>query len=66
MQERELTNGRVAMLAVASYVATEFFTKTPVVFATPLLFEPIIFNQGFVNFMDASFGNVGLPPPGSM
>ena len=42
-QERELANGRIAMLAVASYVATEFVTKTPVVYVTPALFEPSIY-----------------------
>jgi len=56
VQERELTNGRVAMLAVASYVATEAITGQPVVLATPLLFEPIIFSPTFRAFMDASFG----------
>ena len=65
VQERELTNGRVAMLAIASYVATEFVTGMPVVQTTPVLFEPIIFAPWFRSFMDASFGTVGAPP-GSM
>jgi len=56
VQERELLNGRVAMLAVASYVTTEVLTGQPVVLATPALFEPIIFNDGFRAMMDASFG----------
>jgi hypothetical protein len=56
MQERELLNGRVAMMAVASYVATEFFFDTTIVRATPELFEPLIFQPGFRAFMDASFG----------
>ena len=60
MQERELLNGRVAMLAVASYVATEFVTRMPVVKATPLLFEPLIFSPWFRSFMDASFGAAGM------
>ena len=55
MQGRELANGRVAMLAVASYVATEFFGQTTIVRATPALFEPIIFNSGFRALMDSSF-----------
>ena len=65
-QERELANGRIAMLAVASYVATEFVTKTPVVYVTPALFEPIIFQPWFRALMDASFGTAGMAPPGSM
>jgi len=63
VQERELTNGRVAMLAVGSYVATEFVTGTPVVQTTPLLFQPIIFAPWFGAFMDASFGMSNMPPP---
>lgn len=54
-QERELANGRVAMLAVASYVATEFVAGEPVVRATPALFQPLIFTPWFRSFMDASF-----------
>ena len=41
-QERELTNGRLAMLAIASYVGTEWVYHEPVVSATPALFQPII------------------------
>jgi hypothetical protein len=63
VQTRELTNGRVAMLAVASYVATEFVTGMPVVQATPALFQPIIFAPWFGAFMDASFGMANSPPP---
>ena len=48
------------MLAVASYVATEFVTRMPVVKATPLLFEPLIFSPWFRTFMDASFGAAGM------
>eukprot|EP00322_Chrysochromulina_rotalis_P002760 CAMPEP_0115872332 /NCGR_PEP_ID=MMETSP0287-20121206/23363_1 /TAXON_ID=412157 /ORGANISM="Chrysochromulina rotalis, Strain UIO044" /LENGTH=291 /DNA_ID=CAMNT_0003327233 /DNA_START=20 /DNA_END=895 /DNA_ORIENTATION=- len=55
-QERELMNGRFAMLAVGSYVATEFFGQTTVVRATPALFEPLIFQPWFRSFMDSSFG----------
>merc|ERR1711939_440223 len=43
-QERELLNGRVAVLAVAAYVGTEFFGETTIVRATPDLFRPVIFN----------------------
>ena len=62
VQERELLNGRVAMLALASYVATEFVFQMPVVQATPLLFEPIIFSPWVRSFMDASFGMAGAAP----
>jgi hypothetical protein len=54
-QERELMNGRFAMLAVGSYVATEFFGQTTIVRATPALFEPLIFQPWFRSFMDSSF-----------
>jgi len=60
VQERELLNGRVAMLAVASYVGTEVVTQMPVVQATPLLFEPIIFSPWFRSLMDMSFGSAGM------
>ena len=56
MHERELLNGRVAMMAVLSYVLTEAISGSPVVRATSFLFEPIILNQGFRALMDASFG----------
>jgi len=60
VQERELANGRVAMVAIATYVATEFFGQTTIVQATPALFEPIIFNSGFRAFMDSSFGMASM------
>ena len=52
--------GRVAMVAVASYVATEFLFDTTVVQATPALFEPIILWPGFRALMDASFGMASM------
>jgi len=60
MQERELLNGRVAMMAVVSYVATEFLSQQPVVVATPALFQPLFMNAGFMEFMDASFGPASM------
>jgi len=56
VQERELMNGRVAMLAVASYVATEYFSGDTIVQSTPALFRPIILNPWFREFLDSSFG----------
>jgi hypothetical protein len=55
MQERELCNGRVAMLAVLSYVATEALTDVPVVRMSQALFQPIIFNDAFRAFLDSAF-----------
>ena len=56
MQERELLNGRVAMIAVASYVGIEFVAPdTTVVRATPALFEPLILQPWFRSAMDAAF-----------
>lgn len=61
-QERELANGRLAMLAIASYVGTEWVYHEPVVSATPALFQPIIFSPVFRAFMDASFGMASTAP----
>lgn len=60
VQEKELLNGRVAMMAVASYVTTEFVTGMPTVRATPLLFEPIILAPWFRSLMDTSFGMASM------
>lgn len=38
MAEAELKNGRVAMLAITAYAATEFLTQLPVIEETPYLF----------------------------
>lgn len=56
MHEKELLNGRVAMLAIASYVATEAFSGVPVVRFSSALFEPIFLNSGFRSLLDAAFG----------
>ena len=60
VQERELLNGRVAMMAVLAYVVTEFVGQTTIVRATPALFEPIIIAPWFRNLMDASFGMASM------
>lgn len=59
-QSKELTNGRVAMVAVASYVATEFVFDMPTVRATPLLFEPIIFAPWFRGLLDGAFAMASM------
>jgi len=41
LELKEINNGRLAMIAIASYAALEFVTKTPVVDLTPLLFGPL-------------------------
>lgn len=38
MEETEIKNGRVAMMAISFYAFSEFFTKVPVVEQTPFLF----------------------------
>ena len=38
MEENEIKNGRLAMLAISFYAFSEFFTKVPVVEQTPFLF----------------------------
>ena len=38
MEETEIKNGRLAMLAISYYAFSEFLTKTPVVEQTPFLF----------------------------
>ena len=55
LHEAELLNGRLAMLAVASYVGTEAALHTSVVRATPALFEPLILVPWFRAAMDAAF-----------
>lgn len=60
VQERELMNGRVAMLAVATYVGSEFVLGEPIVRATPALFEPLILAPWFRALMDASFGMASM------
>merc|ERR1712222_174985 len=54
-QEKELLNGRLAMIAVTSYVAIEFAFNTPIVRFTPDLFRPLILAPDFRAFMDTAF-----------
>jgi len=54
-QEKELLNGRLAMIAVTSYVAIEFAFDTPIVRYTPDLFRPLILAPDFRAFMDMAF-----------
>lgn len=54
-QEKELLNGRVAMVAVACYVLSEFVFDLPVIRFTPDLFRPLIFAPDFRAFLDDAF-----------
>lgn len=54
-EEKELLNGRLAMIAVTCYVAEEFLFDMPVIRFTPDLFEPLILAPDFRAFMDQAF-----------
>jgi len=54
-QEKELLNGRLAMVAVTCYVAVEAGFGLPIVRFTPDLFEPLFLAPDFRAFMDAQF-----------
>lgn len=58
--EKELLNGRLAMIAVTCYVAEEVAFDKPVVQFTPDLFQPIIFANDFRAFMDGAFGMASM------
>ena len=58
--EKELLNGRLAMLAVTAYVLEEVVFQVPVVRYTPDLFRPLIFDDGFRAFMDGAFSSASM------
>merc|ERR1711988_111552 len=60
MHETELMNGRVAMLAIVSYIVVEKALGMPIVRATPDLFRPLILAPWFRSFMDASFSMASM------
>jgi hypothetical protein len=41
MRTAEITNGRIAMIAITAFALEEFISKTPVVAETPIFFKPI-------------------------
>ena len=47
MRTAEITNGRIAMIAITVFALEEFVFKTPVVSETPLFFQPIWSSLGF-------------------
>ncbi|KAL3763808.1 hypothetical protein ACHAW5_002312 [Stephanodiscus triporus] len=60
MQEREILNGRAAMIAVAAYVFEEAMTHTPIVGlpTNALLFEPAYQVPFIQQWLDMQFGNI--------
>lgn len=59
-QEKELLNGRLAMIAVVCYVASEFVFDIPVIRFTPDLFQPLIFASDVRQFLDQSFSMASM------
>jgi len=58
--EKELLNGRLAMLAITCYVAEEVAFGMPVVRFTPDLFQPLIFTADFRAFLDGAFSAASM------
>ena len=58
--EKELLNGRLAMIAVTCYVLEEVLFGMPVVRFTPDLFQPLIFATDFRAFLDGAFGAASM------
>jgi hypothetical protein len=60
MQEREILNGRAAMIAVASFIFEEMMTHRPVVEipTNALLFEPVFLVPAIQQWLDMQFGNI--------
>jgi hypothetical protein len=55
MGEREINNGRLAMVAVTIYVIEEFITKAPLTELTPWLFNPAFAFPEVRGFLDDAF-----------
>jgi len=55
MQEKEINNGRLAMMAVLAFVIEEAVTGLPVVQVTPALFHPLWENPAVMQFMDSAY-----------
>ena len=60
MQEREILNGRAAMIAVASFIFEEMMTHRPIVEipTNALLFEPAYQVPFIQQWLDIQFGNI--------
>lgn len=55
MQEKELNNGRLAMVAITVFVIEEAIYKAPIIALNPYLFKPIYEYPAFIQFMDKAF-----------
>lgn len=55
MQEKELNNGRLAMLAITAFVIEEAIFKAPIIALNPFFFKPIYEYPAFVEFMNRAF-----------
>ena len=60
MQEREILNGRAAMIAVAAFIFEETMTHKPIVSlpTNALLFEPLYQVPFIQEWLDLQFGNI--------
>jgi hypothetical protein len=61
MQEREILNGRAAMIAVAAFIFEEAMTHKPIITlgGNELLFEPVYQVPVIQAWLDQQFGSVG-------
>ncbi|KAL1503604.1 hypothetical protein AB1Y20_012081 [Prymnesium parvum] len=62
MQEKEINNGRLAMVAVATYVVEEAVTQKPIVELTPWLFKPLIAFPEVQRLFDGAFAISAFRP----
>ena len=58
--EAELLNGRLAMIALTSYVLIEAVFNMPVVRFTPDLFQPLFLAPDFRAFLDSAFSSASM------
>jgi len=56
MQEKEINNGRLAMVAITVFVLEEALSGLPVVQLTPGLFHPLWENPSVWGLLDSAFG----------
>ena len=60
MQAKEINNGRVAMLAVTTYVIQEVMTGEPIVSLSEQFFTPIIYYPWFQQLLTDAFGTASF------
>merc|ERR1712146_795940 len=56
MEEAEILNGRLAMLAITNFALAEFITGSPAIKLTPQFFTPLYEWNGVMSFLDSNFG----------